>query len=239
MTEQSKLVAAIVAATVVIFGGLVFALLRTPSDQLVNPAGTVVFNDATSVATGKLDSPVVVRMYSDFQCPACKAAEPALAKVMAEFGDRVKFIWKDFPLMTIHFNARAAANAARCAADQGKFWDMRDRLFASQDAWSGLSNPKGRFAQLARDAGTNADQFTSCYDDRSHDDAVMADVKEGEKNGVNATPTFYINNQQAQVRTEAQWRAALNAALAASVTTTPAPAATSTNMAPTASTTTP
>ena len=233
MTEQSKLITAISIATVLIFGGLIFAITHAPSD-VVTPTGKVTFNDARSIATGKLDSKVVVRMYSDFQCPACKAAEAAVRSTIQAYSDRVEFIWKDFPLLTVHANARNAANAARCANDQAKFWDFHNRLYDNQEVWAPLADPKARFVQLARDAGLNVDQFTSCYDSRKFDDQIMSEENEGLANGVDSTPTFYINNAPVQVRSEDQWRQALDAALAdaakstVSTSTIPLPAASST-----------
>lgn len=209
LSSQNKLIAAIIAATILLFGGLVFALFKLPSGG-PNPGGQVSFSDTNAPFKGKADSSVIVRFYSDFQCPACKASEPALRTIIEEFKDRVKFVWKDFPLMTIHPNARVAANAARCAEAQGKFWEYHDRLFETQEGWSPERNPKDRFVQFARELGLNEGEFTKCYDDRQFDDRVMADVHEGESNGVNATPTFYVNDRQAQVRSEAQWRSVLN-----------------------------
>lgn len=209
LSPQQKLIAVIIASTVLVFGGLVFALWRLPSGG-INPNGQVSFFDANAPTLGKADANVVVRLYSDFQCPACKAAEPAFRAIVEEFKDRVKFVWKDFPLTAIHFNARVAANAARCAEAQGKFWEYHDKLFETQANWSFEQNPKERFAQFARDLGLNETEFTKCFDSRQFDDRVMADVREGEGNGVNATPTFYVNDRQAQVRTEAQWRSVLN-----------------------------
>lgn len=209
LTSQHKLIAVIIAATAVLFGGLVFALLKAPSGG-VSPDGQVRFNDASAPFVGKADASVVVRMYSDFQCPACKASEPALKAVIQEFQDRVKFVWKDFPLMTIHPNARLAANAARCAEAQGKFWEYHDRVFETQEGWAPERSPKDRFVQFARELGLNEGEFVKCYDDRQFDAKVLADVAEGEANGVNATPTFYVNERQAQVRSEAQWRSVLN-----------------------------
>ncbi len=212
MTQQAKLISAIIASTALIFGGLTYLLVRAPSDT-PTPNGTIAFNDANAISQGKADSAVVVRMYSDFQCPACRSVEPVVKAVMREFGDRVKFIWKDFPLMMIHKNARNAANAGRCAEAQGKFWPMHDRLFDTQDAWSNLSDPKDRFIQFAREAGLNEADFTSCYEAKAHDGKVMDDVDEGEKNGVDSTPTFYVNGTEVRPRSEAEWRVVLNAAL--------------------------
>lgn len=212
LTSEQRLLGAIIVGAVVLFGGLTYALVRAPSSN-VNPSGTVVFSDENAPTKGAEDTRVVVRMYSDLQCPACRAAEPALQAVMAKFGDRVKFVWKDFPLMTIHPNARPAANAARCAQDQGKFWEYHDRLFVEQAAWSAERDPKDRFVQFAREGGLDEAAFTACYGERRFDDRVMDDVQEGERNAVNATPTFFINERRALVRSEAEWTSALEQVL--------------------------
>lgn len=225
MTQQAKLISAIVASTVLIFGGLTYLLVRAPS-ATPTPNGTVSFDDTNAIARGKADAAVVVRMYSDFQCPACRGVEPVMRAISQEFADRVRFIWKDFPLMVLHQNARAAANAGRCANAQGKFWEYHDRLFETQDAWSSVSDPKDRFIQFAREAGLNEGDFTSCYNDRRFDGQVMDDVDEGEKNGVDSTPTFYVNNTETFARSEADWRALLNNALRAAATVPPTATAT-------------
>lgn len=241
MTQQAKLISAIVASTVLIFGGLTYLLVSAPS-ATPTPNGTVAFNDTNAIAQGKADAAVVVRMYSDFQCPACRNVEPIIKAIRQEFADRVRFIWKDFPLMAIHKNARNASNAARCANAQGKFWELHDRLFETQDVWSSLSDPKERFVQFAREAGLNEGDFTACYNDRRFDGQVMDDVEEGEKNGVDSTPTFYIGDKEVLIRSEADWRKALNAALQQAavmpVATSTIPMTSSTNsMAPVATST--
>ncbi len=226
MTQQAKLISAIIASTVLIFGGLTYLLMRAPSDS-PTPNGTIVFDDADAISVGKADAAVVVRMYSDFQCPACRSVEPVVKAIRTEFADRVRFIWKDFPLMQIHKNARNAANAARCANAQGKFWEYHDRLFDTQDAWSSLGDPKDRFVQFARETGLNEGDFTTCYNRSQFDGDVMDDVDEGEKNGVDSTPTFYVNNTEVRPRSEAEWRVVLNAALQQAATA-PSPSPTST-----------
>ncbi len=212
MISQQKLIGLIVAIVVVLFGGLTFALFKMPPAHSL-PAGEIIFNDEASPTKGKQDAKVVVRMYSDFQCPACRFAEPALQAIMQAYSDRVKFVWKDFPLLAIHPNARGAANVARCADAQGKFWEYHDQLFTVQDGWAKERDPKTRFAQFARELGLGEGDFTKCMNDRSFDDRVMRDLREGEKNGVNSTPTFFINDRITRARTEAEWRSALDATL--------------------------
>lgn len=198
-----------------VFAGLVWAIVSAPSD-VVTPGGneTVNFNDAGAKFQGKADAEVVVHVYSDFQCPACRAAEPALNYAVAKYGDRVKFVWKDFPLMTIHPNARNAANAAWCADEQGKYWEYHSLLFSEQGSWSGQPNPAESFRAYAGRIGLETNGFGSCYDAKRHDGKVVAAIQEGNANRVNATPTVFVNNTRQMGLDQAGWDAVLMAALA-------------------------
>jgi protein-disulfide isomerase len=219
-TSNTGLIAGVIIAAVLIFGGLTWAILSAPSSNAPVSNGNVTFNDATSSpSVGPDDAKVVVHIYGDFQCPACKAAEPGVEAAIAAFKDRVKFIWKDFPLLTIHRNARAGSNAARCAQDQGKFWEMHDLLYTQQDSWAEQSDPKDSFSAYASQLGLDVNAFNSCYASSKDDDKVMADESEGITNGVNATPTFYVNKAQYVGMGADQWTNVLNAALASASTT--------------------
>lgn len=214
MNEQKKLGTALALGVIIILGGLVWALMRTPSNR-PDPAGKITFDSALETPSqGKQDAAVIVHLYSDFQCPACRIAEEPLAKTIEVYKDRVKFVWRDFPLMSIHPNARNAANAAWCANEQGKFWPFHDLLFMEQDRWAGESNPRDRFIDMARRFDLNVDQFTGCYNDRKYDNKVMAGVDEGNRNAVDRTPTVFINKKRAFGMSESEWSQALEKALA-------------------------
>ncbi|MBI5655162.1 DsbA family protein [Candidatus Uhrbacteria bacterium] len=183
----------------IIIAGLVWAIAAGPDAPNQN-RGTdetgLEFNDDNDPFVGPGESKAVVRVFSDFQCPACKTAEPAFKAATEKFGDRVKFVWNDFPLSSIHPNARAAAVAARCAEDQGKFWEYHDRLFQEQEAWSGLSAPTASFVGYAGDLGLNKDSFTSCLVNQPGMHKIQADETEGNINKVQGTPTFFIGNRR-------------------------------------------
>src|SRR5688572_2568690 len=192
--ESNKgLLIGVVAAAVLIFGGLVWAIMSAPTSAPI-ANGELNFNDAGDAFIGPENASTVVRLYSDFQCPACRAAEGAVNYAIQKYKDKVKFIWKDFPLMSIHPNARLAANAGRCALDQGKFWEMKDKLFAGQSSWESVRDPSADFKAYALQLGMNADTFNSCLDNRTNDAKVMASYQEGVRNGVDRTPTVFIGN---------------------------------------------
>ena len=102
----------------------------------------------------------------------------------------------DFPLPQ-HKNSPGAHNAAACAGDQGKFWEMHDRLFGMQDQWNteATDNPKPFFEKYAQDIGLDTKAWEACYDARKHQNRIMANLAEGERRQVGSTPTFFIGNK--------------------------------------------
>jgi protein-disulfide isomerase len=139
--------------------------------------------------TGSASAKVEIVEFSDFQCPYCKRVAPVLKQVMAKYGDRVKLVWKDFPLPN-HPDARPAAEAALCANDHGKFWAYHDKLFDNQAEMT-VTNLKRWAAEL----GMNATTFNACFDQGTHRHLVEQDQEEGSRYGVSSTPTVYINGR--------------------------------------------
>jgi protein-disulfide isomerase len=141
-------------------------------------------------AIGNAAAPVTIVEFSDFQCPFCQRVAPTLARVREVYGDRVRVVWKDFPLTQIHQWSFKAAEAARCAGDQDRYWEYHDRLFANQRAL-GASELKAHAAAL----GLEAVAFATCLDSGRYADRVQASVAEGTRLGVTSTPTIYINGR--------------------------------------------
>jgi protein-disulfide isomerase len=102
-------------------------------------------------------------------------------------------VFRDFPLTSIHPNAQKAAEAAECAGEQGKFWEMHDALFGSQEQWSGQQNAVQQFKDLAGGLGVDQAQFDACLDSDKYADQINTDVQEGVADGVTGTPAFRIN----------------------------------------------
>ncbi len=140
--------------------------------------------------TGGKDATVTIVEFSDFQCPYCRAAEPALKDVRAKYGDKVKIVYMDFPL-GMHQHAMDAAIAGRCAADQDKFWQFHDAMFADQSKL----DPNSLKANAAK-VGLDTKKFNACFDAKTGAAGIRADQAEGERLGVNGTPTFFVNGRE-------------------------------------------
>jgi len=198
----------VVLLIVLIVGGLVWAIAAGPGPARGPglPDPNLSFNDANDPAQGPSDAALTVHVFGDLQCPACRQAEPGLDYAMQKYGDKVRFVWDDFPLMSAHPNARVAATAARCAEDQGKFWEYRKTLYDNQPDWAGLSSPTDKFASYAATLGLNVDNFKSCVANDTDRQKIEDDMSEGNSNNVQATPTFFIGKTRYEGGlTNAQW----------------------------------
>lgn len=140
-------------------------------------------------AMGPAAAPVQLVAFSDFQCPYCAQVAPVMKQIAGRYGEKVRVVFRDFPL-PIHPQAPKAAEAARCANVQGKFWEYHDRLFANQQALS-----DGDLKRHARDLGMDAVAFGTCLDTGTFASAVQADLTEGRGYGIGSTPTFFINGR--------------------------------------------
>ncbi len=142
---------------------------------------------------GDEDAPVTVVVFDDFQCPFCgKFFRETLPKLRSDYIDtgKVKFVFKHFPL-SFHQYAEKAAEAAKCAEEQGKFWEMHDKLYENQDALDVDS-----LKSYAADLGLDTEQFNDCLDSGKYADDVQSDFNEGVDLGVSGTPTFFINGEK-------------------------------------------
>lgn len=146
---------------------------------------------------GNAEAPVWLLEYSDLQCPACRGfyqyfkeqLEPAL-------GDKIRLIYRHYPLSSIHPQAQLAAQAAEAAGSQGKFWEMHDKLFDNQISWSGAANAAELFAQYAKDLGLDEEKFQTDLKSAAAKDAVSEDMVSGTAAAVRGTPTFFINGKR-------------------------------------------
>jgi protein-disulfide isomerase len=156
---------------------------------MLDPPRYTVPTSAEDPVRGNAGAPITIIEFSDYQCPFCARVNPTLAKVMQTYGDRVKIVFKDFPLSN-HPQAPKAAEAARCAGDQSKYWEMHDAMFANQRA---LDVPS--LKQSARAIGLDGATFDQCLDSGKWAGAVRSGMALGEKMGVNSTPTLYVNGR--------------------------------------------
>lgn len=167
---------------------------------------------------GNASSSVTIIEYGDFECPACGAYEQIMQQLTKKYGDRVGFIFRQFPLYQIHPNARISAQASEAAALQGKFWEMHDVLYSKQTEWSDIATTdivKKNFDLYARSIGIDVDQFNTDIISSSTIAHVENQRKEGDNSQVNHTPTFFLNLNQIQNPTSVEaFSELINAALA-------------------------
>lgn len=227
-TNNKSMIIGIIAVTVVIFAGLVWVIMKSPSSE-VGPteAGTIetglTFDDSHASKDGMKGATVTVHLEGDFQCPACRSAEAAVEYARNKYHEKgVLFVWKDFPLTQIHRNARNAANAGRCAQDQGWFWSFKSKLYDHQPEWSELADPSGAFLSYMRQIEKeknivlNEQKFAECVQSNAFNDLVDADIAEGLKNRVDQTPTFFVNNRRYFGMSPEAWDKAIQLAISES-----------------------
>jgi protein-disulfide isomerase len=164
--------------------------LRTnePVKILLEPKRVVV-DSGGHPTLGAKDAPVTIVEFTDFQCPYCKASEATLKQLRDKYGDKIRLVHMDFPL-PFHAHSLDAAKAARCANDQGKFWQFHDSLFANQSKMAPAD-----LKATAKTLGMNSTQFDACFDKAKYDSQIKADQAAGEKVGVDGTPAFFIDGR--------------------------------------------
>lgn len=136
---------------------------------------------------GNPKAPVMIVEFSDYECPYCHSVEATVKEVLAKYGDKVSLSYRDFPLTAIHAQAEIAAEASRCALDQGKFWEYHDQLFGASKL------DKDALVEYARNLKLDEKQFGSCLTSGRYKADIQKDTEAGRKAGVNGTPGFFIN----------------------------------------------
>lgn len=152
---------------------------------------------AEGMVLGDPDAPITIAEFGDFQCPGCGQfagmVKPQLQMSYLSEG-QVKFVYYDYPLVSIHPHAFLAARASRCAADQDRYWEYHDALFRNQATWARSSNPPlGLFEDYATQLGLDEGAFSSCLRSDRHAEAVTANLQLGNLLGVSGTPTVMIS----------------------------------------------
>jgi len=165
-------------------GAKVATFLQEPEPIRVAVKGEGAF------VKGPTDAPVTLVEFTDFHCPFCGRAVATLKDVMREYDGKIRWVFRDFPIASLHPRAPKAAEAARCAGEQGKFWEYHDLLFESQSPAT-IEDFKRPAEQLKLDLKS----FGQCLDSGKHRAAVEADVQEGARLGITGTPTFFINGR--------------------------------------------
>lgn len=196
--KDNYLIALAIIAAGLIVGGAVFYSdkgnpNKTPSENGNNNEVVANVSVDDDPFKGAPDAPVTIIEFSDYECPYCAAffrnTLPELEEKYINAG-KVKFVYRDFPIPS-HKNAQTAAEAAQCAGDEGKYWEMHDKIFENQEMMD-KNNLVGHAASL----GLKTDDFNLCLKDGKYADEVKNDFRDGTKAGVEGTPTFFINGRK-------------------------------------------
>jgi protein-disulfide isomerase len=199
MKKQAIIISSIVIAVL----GLGFLLFQmepsaSPGNTKIADAGKLIRED--SYRWGNKDSKVTLVEFLDFQCEACRAAHPVTKRLRAEYGDKINFVQRYFPLPS-HKNSKVAALAAAAAGEQGKYWEMEDKLFENQDAWGSdersVSQNKAveMFKGYASELGLDVERFSQSIKSEQFMPIIQRDVADGDALRVNSTPTFFFNGE--------------------------------------------
>lgn len=174
---------------------LFFKSLRSNAKVVTYLKPPPVFRTEISVAgepfRGSEKAPVTIIKFEDFLCPFCKQVQPTFNDLLSRYNGKVRLVHKDLPLESLHPQARQAAEAARCAYEQGKFWEYHDKLYAN--------SPKARADDLksyAKEVSLNVDSFDRCFASGKYKGVVQQDLNEGAQLGLTGTPTFFINGRE-------------------------------------------
>lgn len=208
-------VAAIVTIAVV---AVVLLVTRpdTSSQAVVNTGPAALVRDDSHRLDESADAPVQVVEFLDFECEGCRAVYPIVEQLRAEYGDRVEFVVRYFP-MAGHFNAERAARAVEAAAQQGQLKPMYHKMFETQSQWGEQRIPAdGVFRAFAEELGLDLPAFDAAYTDPATLQRIRLDQQDGRALGVQGTPTFFVNGEQIRLRSADDLREAIESAYARS-----------------------
>jgi len=180
-------------------GAIGYLSTRSKAQQVVTAVDPALAREAEGYLMGDSTAPVQIVEFADFECPACgqfaTITGPDVRERLVQTG-LASYRFYDFPLEQ-HQNTLAASHAAACADDQGKFWEMHDRIFAGQEEWNtqATNNPKPVFQGYARELNLDVGAWEQCYDSRKHQRRIEANRAEGERRRVRSTPTFIVGGR--------------------------------------------
>ncbi len=192
------------AIVVLVLGGLiVYSRLNSTSIDVSNVNANSII--AASEQNGNIadhvfedtESSVILVEYGDFQCPGCKSAHPNVKTLLETYGDKISFVFRNFPITSSHPNARAAAAAAEAAGLQGSYWEMHDMLYENQTSWqnSSVTERTNVFKTYAQELNLDLAKFDTDYASTNTSLKISFDQALGTKQGVSSTPSFYLNGE--------------------------------------------
>jgi len=179
-------------------GALLFRSAQpAPPSKTANSTPAAVSGAEPPHTRGADAAPVTIEEFGDFQCPPCGALYPDLKRIESEYGpQRLRVIFREFPLVRIHAHALEAAHAAEAAGFQDHFWEMHDLLYENQKIWSAATDERPLFTDYARRLGLDVERFTRDMDGSVASMRVILDERRGESLGVKGTPTVFVDGRE-------------------------------------------
>jgi len=197
MSQEVKVVIGIGIVTVIIVVAGAFFLGGSSSpDKPTPPADPKILIRSDSHEEKVPGAKVTLVEFGDFECPACGASYPIVTQILQNYKGKINFVFRNFPLASVHPNATIAAEAAEAAGAQGKFFDMYNTLYSNQGEWGESKNPMDFFLKYAKNIGLDVNKFKAEVQANKYDSKIQKDENDGNALAVQATPTFFINGQQ-------------------------------------------
>jgi len=190
---MNKKVIGIIVAVIVVVGGFLWLTKPKPKATTSSGDNSLVSNHIE----GKGSKNVTLIEYGDYQCPACGSYYPIVKTLQEKYQDEIFFQFRNYPLETLHQNARAGARAAEAANIQGKFWEMHDALYENQKSWESAGDPLSFYKQYAQQVGVaDIAKFTTDYKSSAVNSIINADLEAGQKFSITGTPTFILDGKK-------------------------------------------
>lgn len=202
MTQETKMIVGIGLGTLAIFAAIVFAVTKTspaPAVSQIADEKVLVREDSHKITTST--ATVTMVEFADFQCEACRAAQPGVKLLLEDYKGKLNFVSRYFPLPG-HTHSRLAAQAVEAAGEQGKVWEMQDMLFERQDEWGSDAKPATKaqvmeyFLGYARTLDLNVYQFKQAIESGKFEAKISRDFADAEALNLTGTPTFFINGKK-------------------------------------------
>ena len=203
---------------ILIFSGLLLtgAVIFFSKGQVQNKLSEEAIHQidySTGQKIGTDSAKIKLVEFADFHCPACKALEPIIQQILKDYKNDIQLTYKYFPL-PIHLNAKAAANFAILAAYEGKFWQIHDKLFETQDEWANLPNPKDYFLKMGASFNLDQIRLKQALDNNTYYPLMDQTTREGNNLGVDATPTIFLNGKKQPIQSFTDLKSAIEKELA-------------------------
>lgn len=195
MSNDTKILIGVGVAIAVLFVVLVSIASQQKDSKSPVAVEKEILVRPDSHGTASLPTRVTIAEFGDYQCPACGGAHPLVQELLKEYSGKITLVYRHFPL-DAHQHARSAAKAAEAAALQGKFWEMHNMLYENQSEWTEERDPIPVYLKYAKTLQLNIDQFSGDMTSDSVANRILQDLKDGQRAGVNATPTFFINSEK-------------------------------------------